>query len=132
MKCIIDTHVLLWSLFNSSLLSEKASEIILNDKNDIYVSIISFWEISLKYNIGKISLKNVLPDELPQYVKKSGFEILNIDEEIVSTFYKLPKISHSDPFDRLIIWQTIQKNMTLISKDSEFNSYNKYGLKVLW
>jgi len=132
MKCIIDTHVLLWSLFNSSLLSEKASEIILNDKNDIYVSIISFWEISLKYNIGKISLKNVLPDELPQYVKKSGFEILNIDEEIVSTFYKLPKISHSDPFDRLIIWQTIQKNMTLISKDSEFNRYNKYGLKVLW
>jgi PIN domain nuclease of toxin-antitoxin system len=132
MKYLLDTHTFLWSLFESSKLSKSVSEIIINNKNDIYVSTISFWEISLKYSIGKLTLKNVMPEELPDYAKKSGFEITNIDETIASSFHKLPKYEHSDPFDRLLIWQAINMEMIFITKDSKFDSYLNDGLKILW
>jgi len=59
-------------------------------------------------------------------------ETLEISEEETSTFYKLPKGRHKDPFDRLIIWQAIKKNIELISKDEETYKYKKDGLNVLW
>jgi len=132
MNYILDTHTLIWTLFDSTKLSDKVKNIILNPDNDIFVSIISFWEISLKYNLGKISFKNVLPDELPSYVEKSGFNILNLDSDIVASFHKLPTGNHKDPFDRLIIWQSIKSEITLVSKDTHFENYKKYNLKVIW
>jgi PIN domain nuclease of toxin-antitoxin system len=129
---LIDTHVLLWSLFDPNKLSNTASDIILDVENTIFVSLITFWEISLKYNIGKISLNNVIPDQLPHYAEKSGFEILNLSAQDVSTFYKLPKTSHKDPFDRLIIWQSIKNDLTLISKDTQIKEYLDMGLKSIW
>lgn len=114
MKCLLDTHTFLWTLFDPAKLSKNASSYIVNDKNEIYISTISFWEISLKYSIGKLSLENILPDELPLYAKKSGFEIANIDESIVCSFYKLPKHEHCDPFDRSLVWQAINSNMTRV------------------
>lgn len=132
MNYIIDTHVFLWSLFESNKLSKKTREIILDLDNSIHLSIISFWEISIKYNLGKIKLKNVLPDDLPKYAEQSGFETLNIKPDEVSSFYKLPRTLHKDPFDRLIIWQAIQNKMTLISKDTNFDDYIQLGLKFIW
>jgi len=131
-RCIIDTHVFLWSLFDPKKLSKRSSEIISDIENTIYVSIISFWEISLKYNSGKIELNNIIPDDLPSYAENSGFEILNPDPSVVATFHRLPSGNHKDPFDRLIIRQSIKENITLISKDAEFADYNQFGLKTLW
>ena len=132
MKYLIDTHVLLWSILDTSKLSEKAYTILSDIENDIFVSSITFWEISLKYSLGKLSLENIYPDELPEYTLKSGYEILNLDEHITSSFYKLPNYGHSDPFDRLLIWQAISNNFTIISKDSQFYQYSKDGLKIIW
>jgi len=132
MKYIIDTHVFLWSMFDDKKLSKKSTEIILNIENIIYISIISFWEISLKYNLGKIDLQNITPDDLPSYVENSGMEILNLEPSIVASFHRLPIEKHKDPFDRLIIWQSIKENMTLISKDTKFADYTQFGLKTLW
>ena len=132
MNYLLDTHTFLWSIFSSENLSDKSCQIILNPENNIYISLVTFWEISLKYNLGKIKLKNIFPDDLPEITKKAGYEVFPLNEYDVSTFYKLPKISHKDPFDRLIIWQGIQNNLTIISKDSRFKGYFKYGLKVVW
>jgi len=132
MKYLLDTHVLLWSLFDTSKLSKSVKEIILNDQNDIYVSTISFWEISLKFSIGKLNLENIRPDELPSYMIKSGFEILNFDEFIASSFHKLPRLTHFDSFDRMLIWQSINSDMTIISKDEKFKEYLSHGLKLFW
>jgi len=132
MNYLIDTHVLLWILFDSKQLSTNVSNIILDNENNIFVSLITFFEIALKFNMGKISLKNVLPDELPLYAEKVGLEILNLNPTEVSSFYKLPKTNHKDPFDRLIIWQCIQNNFTLISKDDKFIEYKNQGLQVTW
>lgn len=132
MNYILDTHVMIWALFDSSKLSEKVKKVILNPENNIYVSIILFWEISLKYNLGKISFDKITPEQLPKYIEKSGFNIMNLDPEIVASFHKLPSEDHKDPFDRLIIWQSIKSDITLISKDIHFEKYKKYNLKVLW
>jgi PIN domain nuclease of toxin-antitoxin system len=132
MKYLIDTHVLLWSLFDSKKLSKKLLEIFLNIENTIFVSLISFWEISLKYNLGKIELKNILPDDLPLKVEEAGFEILPLSPLEVSTFYKLPKFEHKDPFDRLIIWQSIHNKLTLVTKEINFEDYKDFGLRVIW
>ena len=132
MKYLLDTHVFLWSLFETSKLTKSVKGIILNEQNDIYVSTISFWEISLKFSIGKLNLQNIQPEELPSYSIKSGFEILNLDEFIASSFHKLPRLSHSDPFDRMLIWQSIASDMTIISKDEKFKDYLSYGVKLFW
>lgn len=132
MNYLLDTHAFLWSIFSSDQLSKSIKEIVLNSENNIFVSVITFWEISLKYNLGKIQLDNILPDLLPEAAKKSGFDILQLNEEVTSTFYKLPKISHSDPFDRLLIWQSIRNNLIIISKDKNFQEYSEFGLRIIW
>jgi len=132
MKYLLDTHILLWILFEDEKLSEKVREVIRDPDNEIYVSTITYWEISLKYSIGKIELDEITPEELPEKAKEIGIKTLGVSEYEASTFYKLPKIKHKDPFDRLIIWQAINRNITLISKDKEIRDYQKFGLKILW
>ena len=132
MNYILDTHAMIWALFESAKLSKKAKNVILNSENNIFVSIISFWEISLKYNLGKITFDKITPEQLPKYIEKSGFSIMNLEPETVASFHKLPIEDHKDPFDRLIIWQSIKSDHTLISKDIHFEKYKKFNLKVLW
>lgn len=132
MNYLLDTHALLWCLFESSQLTPKITSIINDESNEIYVSTVSLWEISLKFSLGKISLYNILPDKLPLYINKAGYEIITIDEKISSSFYKLPKHNHADPFDRLLIWQAINSNFILISKDYMFKNYTSEGLSLEW
>ena len=72
------------------------------------------------------------PEELPDFAVQMNLEILPITPTEASSFYKLPKRSHKDPFVRLIIWQAIQRKMTLVSKDRDFKAYHKLGLKTFW
>jgi PIN domain nuclease of toxin-antitoxin system len=132
MNCLLDTHSLLWSLFDPARLGTKAVESIKNPDVTVYVSVVSFWEISLKYATGKLELSGVVPDDFPVIVRQSGFDILPIAETDAATFHHLPRMEHKDPFDRLIIWQAISHQLTLISQDSAFADYRKLGLKVLW
>ncbi len=132
MNCLLDTHAFLWSAFSSEKLSEMVRTILINNENTVYVSAVSFWEISLKYGIGKIELKNIEPDELPAAAIEMGFELLTIDCEEASSFHGLPRQPHKDPFDRMIIWQAMKNNLSLITKDKKISYYSKLGLKVLW
>ncbi len=132
MNCLLDTHTLLWTLFDPSRLGKKAAESIRNPEVTVSVSVVSFWEISLKYATGKLELSGVTPDEFPAIVRQSGFYILPVDAADAATFHHLPRMEHKDPFDRLIIWQAISHKLTLISQDKAFAAYRKLGLKVLW
>ncbi len=132
MNYLLDTHTLLWTLFEDEKLPDRAREEISTPNNGIFISVASYWEISLKYGIGKLELKGITPEELIKVAREIGFKTLNISEEDASTFYKLPKIKHKDPFDRLIVWQAINHKLTLISKDKSIREYTKFGLEVLW
>lgn len=131
MKYLLDTHSLLWVLFEDEKLSDKAKSAIRNLDNEVYVSIVSYWEISLKYALGKLELQGITPEELPIKAKEVGIDTLEVSEEEASTFYKLPRLKHKDPFDRLIIWQAINQQITLISKDKLVKEYRKFGLEIL-
>lgn len=132
MKYLLDTHTLLWVLFEEEKLSEKSKVAIKNPDNEIYVSIVSYWEISLKYALGKLELEGITPDELLRKAKEIGIETLEVSEEEASTFYKLPRLKHKDPFDRLIIWQAVNRDLIFISKDKPVKEYQKFGLEILW
>jgi len=131
MNYLLDTSILLWSLFSPKQLSKKVRIVLLNKQNAIYVSAITFWEISLKYSLGKLELPDVAPQELLNVSKQSGFQILSLKPEIVASFHQLPRV-HKDPFDRMLVWQAIQSSYTLISKDKDMKKYRSYGLSLLW
>lgn len=132
MKYILDTHTLLWVLFEDEKLSEKAKVTLKDPGNEILVSIVSYWEISLKYTLNKLELQGIVPEELPQKAKEINIETLEISEEEASSFYHLPRQKHKDPFDRLIIWQAIHRKIPLISKDKPIKEYQYFGLEILW
>jgi len=96
-----------------------------------YVSIISFWEIALKFSLGKIDLTGVLPDSLPTIAKDTGFEILNLKTDTASSFYKLPRIKNKDPFDRMLAWQAICNNYILLTQDKGFFEYKDQDLEII-
>ena len=132
MKYLLDTHVLLWALFEPSRISVHARRLIENPESDIHVSTLSFWEIALKYQIGKLVLKNCVPDDLPAQVERMGMEILAMDAGLLASSYRLPLNVHKDPFDRLLAWHAMQNELTLITKDAAFEEYVDAGLKTLW
>ena len=132
MNLLLDTHGFLWSLFIPDKLSKIAVREIKSPNNEVAVSVVTFWEISLKYALGKLELTGVVPEELPDFATQMNMEILPITAAEASSFHKLPRISHKDPFDRIIIWQAIQRKMTLVSKDRDFKAYRKFGLKTFW
>ena len=132
MSYLLDTHTLLWALFEPSRLGRKGAEIINNADVTILVSVVSFWELSLKYAIGKLELSNVTPDDFPGLVRQAGFDVLPLAEADAATFHRLPRREHSDPFDRLLIWQAISRKLTFITKDKACTAYTKQGLKVVW
>lgn len=132
MKYIIDTHILLWLIFDPEKIDAKKLELLKDPKNAVYVSNISFWEIALKYGLGKLELQGLNPDELPDVAKQMGIEIHTIDTKSMSSIYKLPTIAeHKDPFDRLIINDCIHNGYTLVSYDSKFKQHESIGLKIL-
>ena len=130
---LLDTHTFIWAALESSKLSKNVHSIISNANNEIFVSTVSFWEISLKTSIKKFSFENIDIKNFPKYARDMDFSILDLQENETITFYELPqKEKHKDPFDRMLIWQAITKNMIMISKDESFDQYTKNGLKLVW
>jgi PIN domain nuclease of toxin-antitoxin system len=133
MEFLIDTHTLLWSITDPAKLSSKAASLLKDPANEIYVSTINFWEISLKVSLGKIFIKGFRPEDLPALVRQQDFSIIYPGELETSTFHRLSrKQNHKDPFDRFLIWQSITRDLNLISCDKAFIQYVNDGLKLVW
>ena len=132
MNCLLDTHTFLWAAMNPAKLSRHARATILDAANDIRVSVVTFWEVSLKFALGKIELQGTTPEELPDAAVQMGFTLLTLAPQDAATFYQLPRFQHKDPFDRMLVWQSICQHLTLLSKDSDLRQYQPHGLHVLW
>ena len=133
MNCLLDTHTLIWAITNRKALSALTRKTIENTDNSILVSAISFWEVSLKFSINKLEISGFSPGDLPELSIKSGFDLIPFLPSEASTYHSLPLMdNHKDPFDRMLIWQAIQNDLTLISKDKNIAQYQSAGLKLLW
>ena len=131
MNYLVDAHIFLWSLFSPGLIPKKIKAILSEPEAVKFISAISFWEIAIKFSLGKLDLKGILPDILPTIAKNAGFEILDLNTETVASFYKLPKLTNKDPFDRMLVWQAINSNYYLLTKDKGFEGYTNYGLRIV-
>lgn len=132
MSYLLDTHTFLWATSAPAKLPSKVRKTIEDSSNDIYVSKLSFWEISLKFGLGKLDLKGSVPEQLPAAAVDMGFEILELDVGHVSSCHRLPRENHRDPFDRMLVWQAIQQKLVLVSKDKSLKGYEPHGLSLVW
>ncbi|TGN17494.1 type II toxin-antitoxin system VapC family toxin [Leptospira idonii] len=132
MAYLLDTHALLWVIGDSKQLSKKVTMIIQDQDNQISVSSISLWEISLKYKLGKLKLSGFKPEDIPKLLEKLNINIIELNQEEASSYHNLKEDFHRDPFDRMLIWQCISRKLTFISKDSEMKKYKVSGLKTIW
>jgi len=132
MNFLVDTHVLIWSIGSSEKLSVKVKHVLEDPNNNIFVSAISFWEISLKYALGKFPLNGLTPDDLPKLSTEIGFKLIPLSPVDGATFHQFNINGHRDPFDRILMWQAVRQGMTLISKDRNIALFADSGLKVLW
>lgn len=125
---LLDTHVLLWWLFDDPKLSKRAREAIKAPESRIFVSSVSGWEISIKYHLGKLPHVADLVKELPLYVRRERFEILPISLEHAIAAGAMDG-KHKDPFDRMLIAQARSDELVLISNDKIFK---KYKVPLFW
>ena len=120
-RYLIDTHILLWWIFNDPKLKQNAREIIQNPSNKIIVSSASAWEIATKYRIGKLPEVKELLEDYENILEKAGFVQLSITT-VHSLLAGLLPIKHRDPFDRMIMAQSELEQIPVITYDSAFKT----------
>jgi len=122
MEYILDTHVLLWLIFDSDKLSVSARHVLSNDFAKKYVCASSLWEISIKNRIGKLPLPEGTQG-IFSALKARGFGIIGLDHLHIEAYNALPLI-HRDPFDGIIIATALIENMTIITADENIQKYD--------
>lgn len=122
MNLLLDTHIVIWFITNDGKLSKKIKNIIEDSNNRCFINIVSYWELSIKYSLGRLDLNSTV-EEIFNIIEKSGFDILPITLNHIIQLSKLEHF-HNDPFDRLIISQSIIENLHLVSNDNYFPAYN--------
>lgn len=133
MTYLLDTHTLLWSIGRSDRLSATARDLIRDRANDIVVSSVSLWEISLKYGIGKLVLGSMAPDDIPGQCESLGLRIVQLAPGDAATYHALPRVvEHRDPFDRMLVHQCIRMRASLVTRDARLACYEPYGLARIW
>ncbi len=127
MAYLLDTHTFLWFVAGSNKLPVTIANKIKDIDQPCFISVASLWEITIKHQLGKLTL-NISLEELFNYPQRNQIEIIQITPDHLLTLSKLPN-HHSDPFDRLIISQTISEDMTLLTIDK---TLKKYKIKQQW
>ena len=118
-KLLLDTHVVLWWLEEPDLLREVAREVIVHPESDVYVSVVSAWEMSIKSALGKLRI----PDDLPHVLDANEFQVLDVRLSHAIGVRDLPAV-HRDPFDRLLIAQARIEGLTIVTRDPRIREYD--------
>ena len=121
MKFLLDTHLLLWAAGQPERLSKLARELIENPDNALYFSAASIWEIAIKSSLGRDDFK-VDPRMVRRGLIDNGYREISISSEHAAGVQTLPLI-HKDPFDRLLISQSLSEGMPLVTMDPLLSQY---------
>lgn len=128
MRYLLDTHTFLWWVADSAELSDTVRTLIGDVGNEVMFSVVSAWEIAIKYSIGRLSLSKRPREFVQEQLRKVDFQVLPIRLEHSLEAAELPAL-HSDPFDRLLVAQCRCDNLTLMSRDTHLA---RYPIRVLW
>ena len=122
MKILLDTHVFIWLIDEDNRLDSLWREEINNPQNQIFLSVASVWECVIKHQIGKLNFPQSPDIYFPQKRKEYLIKSLPINEESLSHLRQLPLL-HKDPFDRLLISQSLQDDLTIMTEDNAILAY---------
>jgi PIN domain nuclease of toxin-antitoxin system len=122
MRVLIDTNVFLWFIAGSDRLNNQAKNIMTDMNNELVLSVASLWEIAIKSSLGKLELLRPFDQLIPEQLELHEVDVLQIELTHLSRIISLP-FHHRDPFDRLIIAQSITENLPIITSDTVFQQY---------
>lgn len=122
MRFLLDTHTLIWAVYDQEFLSSNVRQVLETPSNEAIVSAASGWEIATKYRLGKLSSARILAEDFMNVVTKSGYSLLAISPEHALRAGRLPG-DHKDPFDRMLAAQAIHEDLTLLSNDSALDQF---------
>lgn len=118
MRLLLDTHVLIWALRDPDRLSGPAAEAIRAETSDVFVSMVSPWEIAIKKSLGNLRL----PGDLQSQLDAKRFELLPVSLRHTNAVESLPH-HHGDPFDRLLVAQALVDGLTIVTADRQIRRY---------
>jgi PIN domain nuclease of toxin-antitoxin system len=118
MRYLLDTCMILWMLEGNRRRIKDFIDIIENPENDLAISVVSYWEITIKKALGKIELTNDWTDQ----IEATGLSWLNLEPKHIQPLEKLPLLHH-DPFDRLLISQAKAEQIILLTHDEKIKKY---------
>lgn len=128
MRVLLDTHALLFWIYEPTRLGRHAHRLLTDRDNQIYWSVASTWEIAIKVGIGKLKLDGPVAEVLPAELLRNGFELLPIDHTHALSVATLPRL-HGDPFDRMLVAQALAESLPLVTADERLG---EYGVQTLW
>lgn len=121
MKYLLDTHTLIWNFEADPRLPQHLRALIDAPEHEIFISMASLWEMTVKSSLGKLTLSKPL-EEIFQHVLNIGFSTLPIETSHLLALRDMP-FHHRDPFDRLITAQCLSEKLLLLSVDTVFDHY---------
>jgi PIN domain nuclease of toxin-antitoxin system len=128
MKTLIDANVLLWALTDHSRLSTNAARVLDDPSNQLFFSVAGLWELVIKTQIGKLKLPHPAAEFLKQELVDLQIPVLPIEVRHVVRLERLP-MHHRDPFDRVLIAQALEEDLTIVSSDRIFR---RYSVELVW
>lgn len=121
-RILLDTCTFLWLTTDAAALSETARELFIDSGNEVFLSVVSGWEIAVKNGRGSLPLPGPPEVWVPQMRERHAIQSLPLDEEAVLQLPRLPE-HHKDPFDRMLVCQAIAGGMVLLTPDREITQY---------
>ena len=128
MKYLLDTCVLLYATIDTTKLSKTCKKTLENSNNQLYLSIVSIWEMAIKRSRKRLTLSESTQRFIDNAINDLGIEILQVELSHIFQIEKLPFL-HSDPFDRMLISQAKVEDLTILTNDKEIKSYD---IHCLW
>lgn len=130
MRFLIDTQIFIWIFIEPRRFSANARAFLENiEPNQFFISDATAWEATIKFGLGKLKLPESPKIFFADRVRQADYRHLRIDLRHVTRVHSLPRV-HRDPFDRLLITQAVLENMTIISEDPVFKSYEVDSLTL--
>lgn len=128
MKLLLDSHAFAWMHDEPKKLSTPATSAIKDPANQVFLSVASVWELQIKIKLGKFSLSDKLENVIAQQRQTNNLLLLSVQLSHALHLENLP-LHHKDPFDRMLVAQTVVENLRIITADRQFSVY---GVATLW
>ena len=128
MQLLLDTHTFLWWVDDAEPLSRRARSAIADPRNACVLSLASCWEMAIKVSLRKLRLPGPIERFIPEQLARNGFRELPIELDHIARTARLV-FHHRDPFDRILVAQTLAEDLAVVSADPVFR---RYGVRTIW